>query len=114
MRAKENSYLGVPFILSFFVLSNYIILNLFIGAILANMGTGTDEQRLELTTTKKNSELNRQRLARESQLFVNNCLSHASAEDRVEKPLTTLAEVSGQWVKLTVASGSSEHILSFQ
>ena len=30
---------------------------------------------------------------RESQLFVNNCLSHASAEDRKDDPLTTIAEV---------------------
>ena len=43
MRANENAYLGVPFILSFFVLSNYIILNLFIGAILGNMGTNSDD-----------------------------------------------------------------------
>ena len=39
----------------------------------------------------------------ESQLFVNNCLNHASTEDRVEKPLTTLAEVIGQWIKLNFA-----------
>jgi len=71
MRANKNKYLGSPFILSFFVLSNYIILNLFIGAILANMGTGTDEQRLEMTTRKKDDSIARQRLAREAQLFDN-------------------------------------------
>jgi hypothetical protein len=60
------------------------------------MGTGTDEQRLELTTEKKEADLLRARMARESQLFVNNCLSHASAEGRRDKPLTTIAEVMAQ------------------
>ena len=96
MRAKKNSYLGVPFILSFFVLSNYIILNLFIGAILANMGDHSDEKRLEKTLEKRRAELRRQRFARESQLFVNNCLAHASALDRLDEDLTTLDEVMKQ------------------
>ena len=94
MRANKNDYLGVPFILSFFVLSNYIILNLFIGAILANMGTGDDDQRLCQTHKKKNAEIKEQLSARESQLFVNNCLSHAkAAETNGKKDLTSLQDV---------------------
>ena len=96
MRASKNKYMGAPFILSFFILSNYIILNLFIGAILANMGSGTDEERLQMTLDKKHGDLHIQRLAREAQLWVNNCLSHASAEDRLDEPITTMEEVMQQ------------------
>ena len=96
MRASRNSTVGAPFILSFFVLCNYIVLNLFIGAILSNMSSGTDAERLEITAKRKADAMRRQELARESQLFVNNCLSHAMAEDRLNEPLTTLEEVMKQ------------------
>ena len=44
MRAQSNGGMfGFLYIFVFFLISNYIILNLFIGAILANMGTDTDE-----------------------------------------------------------------------
>ena len=96
MRAAENSYLGVPFILSFFILCNYIILNLFIGAILANMGTGSDEQCLEMTKAKKKDERTKQRLARESQIFVNKCLDKATKNGTLDEDLTTLEELMEQ------------------
>ena len=97
MRAHKNSYLGVPFILSFFVLSNYIILNLFIGAILGNMGSFTDEDRYEMTTDTKLRDNQRQVFARESMIFVNTCMSHARAEERpAGADLTTLQEVMQQ------------------
>ena len=96
MNASKNSALGVPYILSFFILCNYIVLNLFIGAILSNMSQGTDEDRLAITTAKKYKDIERQQNARESQLFVNNCLSHAKAEDRLDSPLTTMEQVMQQ------------------
>ena len=96
MRASKNSSVGAPFILIFFILCNYIVLNLFIGAILSNMSQGTDEERLEITIDKHAKDQERQEMARESQLFVNNCLSHAKAEGRVNKPLTTLEAVMTQ------------------
>ena len=96
MRASANQALAVPFILSFFVLSNYIVLNLFIGAILANMGTGCDEERLQITTEKRRTDNERTRMARESQLFVNNCLAQMAATEHWDQDLTTLKEVMQQ------------------
>ena len=96
MRASKNSSVGAPFILIFFILCNYIVLNLFIGAILSIMSQGTDEERLEITIDKHAKDQERQEMARESQLFVNNCLSHARAEGRVNKPLTTVEAVMTQ------------------
>jgi len=62
---------GAIFILSFFIVSNYVILNLFIGAILANMSSVEDEDRIKLTEGMKNDKNDRQRRSREAQLFVN-------------------------------------------
>ena len=103
MRANRNAYFAVPFLLSFFVLSNYIILNLFIGAILSNMGTGSDEERLEVTTQRRETEIMRQRLARETQLFVNSLFfgsilstEKTEAEQRHDGKLTTLCDIMEQ------------------
>ena len=67
MRAHKNGGItGFLFIIVFFLLSNYIILNLLIGAILSNMGQDTDETRLAVTTRnmlKKQSEQIRARSA---------------------------------------------------
>ena len=110
MRAKENKTLAIPFLLSFFILCYYIILNLFIGnghcphplcvnpsvfsgAILSNMSCHTDEERLQITHRKKKADTKRRNDARKAQKFVNKCLSLAEALDRLDKPLTTLEEV---------------------
>ena len=63
--------IGAIFILSFFIVSNYVILNLFIGAILANMSSVEDEDRIKLTEGMKDGKNERQRRSREAQLFVN-------------------------------------------
>ena len=102
MRANKNKYLGVPFMLSFFILSNYIILNLFIGAILANMSTGSDEERLEMTTKRREEAIDQQLRGREAQLFVNYLCSgdHLTAERNepkdVNQKITTLSAVMEQ------------------
>merc|ERR1719267_424509 len=57
--------------LSFFLLSNYIILNLFIGAILANMGTDTDDDRTAETEKIKAEKIAAQIRARSAQIFAN-------------------------------------------
>jgi len=58
MRANKNGgIVGMIFMLTFFLLSNYIILNLFIGAILSNMGTDTDDDRLGETEKMKEAPI---------------------------------------------------------
>jgi hypothetical protein len=65
MRAPEfGGIFGCIYVMFFFVLSNYIILNLFIGAILANMGTDTDDDRLNETNRMKNDKIAAQKRAR--------------------------------------------------
>ena len=96
MRAQKNSFWGVPFILSFFILSNYIVLNLFIGAILGNMSSFDDDKRLAFTTEKREKEALRQQLAREAQVFVDDCLAHTAAMDHWDHDLTTMDKVMQQ------------------
>ena len=60
------------------------------------MSTGTDEERLEMTAEKRRKKLTRQRLAREAQLFVNNCLAHAGAAGKSDLDLATMQEVMQQ------------------
>ena len=63
MRAHKNGNVaGFLYIMVFFVLSNYIILNLFIGAILANMGNNTDSNRVLETLQMKEVQLKAQKL----------------------------------------------------
>ena len=63
--------MGAIYIIFFFLLSNYIILNLFIGAILANMGTDTDDDRIMMTNKKKAEKMAAQLRARSAQVFAN-------------------------------------------
>lgn len=67
----EVQVTGFLFIMLFFLLSNYIILNLFIGAILANMGTDTDDDRLNETHKMKKKKTAAQLRARSAQIFAN-------------------------------------------
>ena len=94
MRAQANSSLGVPFVLLFFILSNYIILNLFIGAILANMGSMTEAKCIEMTQQMREDELRMQRQAREAHLFVKGCAAAADANNARGQDLTTLQQVT--------------------
>ena len=66
--------IGASFVILFFVLSNYIILNLFVGAILANMSSCTDEENDAFTRSERVKKDAQQIRAREAQLFVNKCL----------------------------------------
>ena len=90
MRATKNDLLAVPFILSFFILGFYIISNLFIGAILANMGSLDDRDRLQITkeTAQKAEEV--RRVAREAQLFVNVCQTKRKRKKKPPRYLTNL------------------------
>jgi len=72
MRATKNGgAFGLLFMMSFFLLSNYIILNLFIGAILSNMGTDTDDDRTAETEKMKDEKIAAQIRARSAQIFAN-------------------------------------------
>ena len=72
MRAHKNGGgAGLVYMLSFFLLSNYIILNLFIGAILANMGTQDDDDRIAQTEKMKEEKIAAQLRARSAQIFAN-------------------------------------------
>lgn len=75
MRAEHNGappkIVGWAFITMFFLLSNYIVLNLFIGAILSNMSTDTDDDRLHQTAKMKQDRIDAQMRARSAQVFSN-------------------------------------------
>jgi len=93
MRAHKNGNVtGFLYILVFFLLSNYIILNLFIGAILANMGTDTDEDRVLETSRMKEEKLKSQKQARSAQIFANSKFRDW-ARDGCKGDLATMHEV---------------------
>jgi len=68
---KNGGFVGWFIITLFFLLSNYIVLNLFIGAILSNMDTDTDDDRLRETRNNKDERIAAQRRARSAQIFAN-------------------------------------------
>ena len=68
---QSNGVVGAVYVIMFFVLSNYIILNLFIGAVLANMESMDDDGRLKKTHSMRQESEEVAIRAREAQLFVN-------------------------------------------
>ena len=96
MRASVNSHLAIPFIFTFFLLSNYIIANLFIGAILASMSPLQDADRLAVTKEMRRHAEAHQRISRQAQLFVNNRQARADRRKMPSPNLTTLQEVMTQ------------------
>jgi len=68
---KNGGVVGFLYILVFFLVSNYIILNLFIGAILSNMGTDDDTDRTLETKRMRANQVATQERARQAQIFAN-------------------------------------------
>ena len=96
MRASANSHLAIPYIFTFFLLSNYIIANLFIGAILASMSPLNDADRRAVTKEMRRHAEAHQRISRQAQLFVNNRQAYADRRKIPSPNLTTLQEVMTQ------------------
>ena len=96
MRAEVNGNLAIPYIFTFFLLSNYIIVNLFIGAILSSMSPLRDADRLAVTKEMRRDSETRQRISRQAQLFVNNRQARAVRRKEPPQNLTTLKEVMKQ------------------
>ena len=113
MQADENSYLAIPFILSFYFLSNYFILNLFIGAIpdfhslaelfipplcpgaiLDNMDTRTEHSRRAYTVHKRVALDTQHQTSRAAQLFVNSLAAWDSVAPNGQ--LASIEEVFAQ------------------
>ena len=100
---------GWFYITFFFLLSNYIVLNLFIGAILSNMSTDTDIDRLNATQGMKEVKIKSQIRARCAQIFANSKYTDwfkaggkgnlASMEEVMALEFATLTfqEISNDW-----------------
>ena len=70
MMAKQNGAAAGPLLLTFFIVQNYIVLNLFVGAILANMSNMEDEDKKVEMCDRRKEGLEKQIFAREAHFFV--------------------------------------------